>query len=161
MGDNWTEVEARGVVIDPLTGEPAVLLEDSRQTSIIVIPADPAAAGAIISELEGIRRDAAHTLLYRFFVRHGLRVLRLELSTDPAELSAEHIVANVHYEFAGEECIMDVRPVDGLIIAIQTHAPVFAAPQLVHSRAHRSSLRALDGRDVLILSRPATSSSRR
>ena len=157
MRADWTEVEARGVVIDPLTGEPAVLLEDPRQTSIIAIPADPAAAGAIISELEGIKRDAAHTLLYRFFIRHGIRVIRLELFSDPTELTNERVVANIHYEFAGEACIMDVRPIDGLIIAIQTHSPVFAAPQLIHSHSHRSSLRALDGRDVLILSKPAAS----
>ena len=151
MGENWTEVEPRGVVIDPMTGDPAILLEDTPQTSIIVIPADPAATGAIISELEGIQRDASHTLLYRFFVRHGIRVRCLELSSD----TGGRVVANIRYDFGGEECVMDLRPVDGLLLAIQTHTSVVAAPELIHCRQCRSSLRALDGRDVLILSRSA------
>jgi bifunctional DNase/RNase len=148
MATEWTRMEARGAVIDPMTGDPAVLLEDPRQTSIIVIPADPAAAGAIISELEGIQTDSAHTLLYRFFVRHSIKMLRLELSST----ADSSIVANIHYLFRGEDCVMDVRPVDGLLIAVQTHAPVFAAPELVHSSSCRSLLRVRDARDVLILS---------
>jgi len=35
MGDDWTEVTVRGVVIDPMTGDPTILLEDSEETAII------------------------------------------------------------------------------------------------------------------------------
>ncbi|TFH04882.1 MAG: hypothetical protein E4H09_02930 [Spirochaetales bacterium] len=149
MAEDWTEVEPRGVVIDPMTGDPAVLLEDPRHTSIIAVPADPSTATAIISELEGIQRDPSHTLLYRFFIRHGVRVTRLELSVS----RDREVVANIIYSFAGEVCVMDVRPVDGLIVAIQTNAPILAAGALIHSRISTASPRVLDGRDLLILSR--------
>jgi len=142
-------METRGVVIDPMTGDPAVLLEDSQQLAIIAVPADPSTATAIISELEGIQRDPSHTLLYRFFVRHGVKVERLELSVSPGG----EVVANMIYRFDGCSCAMDVRPVDGLILAIQTQAPVFATRELVDSGVRATSPRVLDGQDLLILSR--------
>ena len=85
MGDDWTEVAIRGVVIDPMSGDPAVLLEDDAETAIIAVSGDPSVTGAIISELEGVEHELSQTLLYRFFVRHGIAVSRVELSHDRAD----------------------------------------------------------------------------
>lgn len=149
MGDDWTEVAIRGVVIDPMTGDPTVLLEDDYESAIIAVPADPSVAGAIISELEGIEQDRSQTLLYRFFVRHGVAVNRIELSTN---LDGD-LAACLRYVYEGEEYCIEVRPVDGLLVSAQTRAPVFADPELVHAGVTAAAPRVLDGSDLLILSR--------
>jgi len=146
----WVEVAVRGVVIDPVTGDPAVLVEDSDETAIIAIPADPSGAASIISMLEGIHRDAPHELLYRFFVRHQVKAIRIELS----HTRGGDVAARLRYRHREHEYEMDVRPIDGLLIAEQAHIPVVAArPMIDAERCRKSSPRVRDGNDLLILSR--------
>ena len=149
MGDEWTEVTIRGVVIDPMTGEPTVLLEDNDESAIIAVAADPSITGAIISELEGIEQERAHSLLYRFFIRHTVRVSRVDLSCDPDG----NLGASLHYRFDGDDFAMDVRPIDGLLVAVQTHAPIRANDELIFRASTTAAPRVLDGSDLLILSR--------
>ena len=150
MKEMWVEVAVRGVVIDPLSGEPAVLVEDSDETAIIAIPADPGGASSIISELEGIHRDAPHELLYRFFVRHQVSARRIELS----HTRNGEIAARLCYTHSGHDYEIDIRPIDGLLIAAQAHIPVLASRPLIDCEAQRrTSPRVLDGKDLLILSR--------
>lgn len=154
MGDVWTEVTIRGVVIDPMTGDPTVLLEDNDETAIIAVCADPSVAGAIISELEGLEQERSQTLLYRFFVRHGVSVVRLELMHGrDGELGAY-----LRYVYDGEDYGIEVRPVDGLLVAAQTHAPVFADEDLIDRGTTSAAPRVMDGSDLLILSRHSTGS---
>ena len=150
MKEMWVEVAVRGVVIDPVTGEPAVLVEDSDETAFIAIPADPSGAASIISELEGIHCGAPHELLYRFFVRHEVKAMRVELS----HTRSDDIAARLCYQYARHEYEMDMRPIDGLLIAAQADIPVLAARQLIECQAQkRTAPRVLDGKDLLILSR--------
>jgi len=149
MGDNWTEVTVRGVVIDPMTGDPTVLLEDFAETAIIAVAGDPAVTGAIISELEGISQEKSQTLLYRFFVRHRVVVTRVDLSSDrDGELGAY-----LRYRYDGDCYGMEVRPIDGLLVAIQTEAPVYADSELIDAGTTSAAPRVLEGSDLLILSR--------
>ncbi len=150
METGWTEVTIRGALIDPVTGEPTILLENSDATSFISVPGDPSSTGALIQELEGIGQEPGQALLYRFFVRHGVVVERLDLSRS----RNGPLGALLTYRFGGGVFGMEVRPVDGLIIASQTQSPVYADDRLLASG--RSSLPGVaDGRDLLILSRRA------
>ena len=149
MGDNWSEVTIRGVVIDPMTGDPTVLLEDNAETAIIAVAGDPSVTGAIISELEGIARDESQTLLYRFFVRHGVLVTRIDLSRD----RSGELGAYLRYRYERDEFGMEVRPIDGLLVAVQTGAPVFAEEELIRTGTTCAAPRIFDGSDLLILSR--------
>jgi len=149
MDASWTEVGIRGVVIDPVSGEPTILLEDSEQSTIIAVPGDPAATGALISELEGVAHEPAQTMLYRFFVRHGVEVASLELSQDRTGT----LGAYLRYQFEEERFGMEVRPVDGLIIAIQTQAPMLVHHALIEAEHRLPVPRVIEGRDLLILSR--------
>lgn len=147
MATCWTEVSATGLVIDPVTGEPTVLLEDHAASVIIPVPADPSTAGSLISEVEGEHSENAATLLYRFFVRHGVSVSRIELSQN----RSGELAASFRYSYLGSEYGMEVRPVDGLLIAAQTQAPVVASPALIAAAGRSRSPRVRDGRDLLIL----------
>jgi bifunctional DNase/RNase len=149
MGDEWTEVTIRGVVIDPMTGDPTVLLEDEDELSIIPVSADPSVAGAIISELEGIQHEPAQTLLYRFLVRHGFTVSRVELSLN----RQGDLAAAIRYSYHGDEWTMDVRPAESLLIGVQTQAAIYAHGELMLEDASSAAPRVLDGSDLLILSR--------
>jgi bifunctional DNase/RNase len=149
MDVSWTEVGIRGVVIDPVSGEPTILLEDSQRSTIIAVPGDPAATGALISELEGVEHEPAQTMLYRFFVRHGVNVESLELSQDRTGT----LGAYLRYRFGEEQFGMEVRAVDGLIIAIQTQAPILVHHALIEAENRLPVPRVIEGRDLLILSR--------
>lgn len=149
MGDDWTEVTVRGVVIDPMTGDPTILLEDSAETAIIAVAADPSVTGAIISEIEGISGEASKSLLYRFFVRHGVTVVSVDLSRD----RSGELGAYVRYRYEGEDLGMEARPIDALLVATQTGAPVFADSDLIDAGTMSAAPRILEGSDLLILSR--------
>ena len=149
MDPSWTEVQITGVIIDPVSGEPTILLQDPEGSTVLTVPGDPAATGALISELEGLDHEPAQTMLYRFFVRHGVAVQRLELSQDRSGL----IGAYLRYAFDGEEFGMEVRPIDGLIIVSQSHTPAVAHQSLLEAHQAMPSPRVIEGRDLLILSR--------
>jgi bifunctional DNase/RNase len=149
MRNGFTEVTIRGVVIDPMTGDPAVLLEDDRQSAIISVAAEPAVTGAIISELEGIESEQSQTILHRFFKRHSITVLSVDLSRTPEGA----LCAGLDYVYEGAQHRMEVRPIDGLLVAVQTNAPIYADALLIHDRAVAAAPRVLDGGDLLILSR--------
>jgi hypothetical protein len=135
--------------MDPVSGEPTILLENSDGSTVLTVPGDPAATGALISELEGVDYEPAQTMLYRFFVRHGVSVRRIELSHDRSGA----IGAYLRYEFDGDEFGMEVRPIDGLIIAIQSNSPAVAHQSLLEAQRTMPSPRVIEGRDLLILSR--------
>jgi bifunctional DNase/RNase len=149
MEASWTEVGIQGVVIDPVSGEPTILLEDAARSAIIAVPGDPAATGALISELEGVDHEPAQAMLYRFFVRHGVTVKSLELSQDRAGVTSAYL----RYSFGSDSYGMEVRPVDGLIIAIQTQSPILVHRALIESENRLPIPRVIEGRDLLILSR--------
>ena len=149
MDPSWSEVQISGVIIDPVSGEPTILLEDSDGTTVLTVPGDPAATGALISELEGMDHEPAQTMLYRFFVRHGVTVDRLELSQD----RDGRIGAYLRYRFGNDKYGMEVRPIDGLIIVSQSQAPAVAHHSLLNAQKTAPSPRVIEGRDLLILSR--------
>ncbi|MFP4114277.1 MAG: bifunctional nuclease domain-containing protein [Spirochaetota bacterium] len=153
MGDEWTEVTIRGVVIDPMTGDPTVLLEDADESSIIAISADPSSAGTIISELEGVQQEPAHTILYRFLIRHEFSVSQVELSKD----REGELAAVMRYAHRCEEYTMEIRPVDSLVVAVQTGATILAHGDLIDDGATPAAPRVLEGSDLLILSRRPSS----
>jgi bifunctional DNase/RNase len=149
MGQYWTEVAVRGVVIDPLTGDPAILLQDEPASVIVTVPADPGGAESIICELEGIHRDKTHSLVYRLFIRHGMRVLRLEIGAD----TNYDLSAALCYLHEDNLYRLDVRPADGITLALLAGAPMFASADLISS-THRTvrSPRVQENSDLLILS---------
>lgn len=149
MGHYWTEVAVRGVVIDPLTGDPAILLQDQDASTTVTVPADPAGAQSIICELEGVHRDGPRSLLYRFFVRHGMRLTRVEIGrSSDLETSAA-----LCYRFDGKSYRMDVRPADGISLAVQSAVPMFASADLITQAVSGRHLpRVRENHDLLILS---------
>lgn len=150
MGDDWTEVSVRGVVIDPVTGEPTILVEDEQRVSILAIPADPASAGSIISVVEGIDPEAGDDLLIRFFRRHG--VIVSGISIDRAQNG--DFVAVLHYIIGNQAEQLAVNPAEGLLLSARSGAPVFVHYALINEVEAVTSPRVADASDLLILSRP-------
>lgn len=150
MGDDWTEVTVRGVVIDPVTGEPTILVEDDQRMSILAIPADPSSAGSIISAVEGIDGEAGDDLLIRFFRRHGITVSGITI--DRAETG--DLVAVLHYVIGNQAEQLAVRPAEGLVLSAHSGAPVFVHFALINEVEAPASPRVADSGDLLILSRP-------
>jgi bifunctional DNase/RNase len=135
--------------MDPLTGDPAILLADNTASAIITAPAEPGGAESIICELEGIHRDGTHSLLYRFFVRHGIRVNRLEIGQD----SRGRLSSALCYRHDERSYRMDMSPADGISLAIQAGAPMFASAELIHESTRTiASPRVMENRDLLLLS---------
>ena len=143
--------------MDPLTGDPAILLQDNQASAIVTVPADPGGAEAIICEMEGIHREAAHSLVYRVFVRHGMKIQRLEIGADPKK----DIRASLCYLHNELLYSIDVLPTDGISLAIQSAAPMFVSSDLIDD--HQPSVkspRVSESRDLLILSEDRRFSAR-
>ncbi len=144
------------MVIDPMTGDPAILLEDDAESATITVPADPGGAESVICEQEGIHHHTPHSLLYRFFVRHDIRVNRLEIGRTPAG----GLSSALCYRHDGHSFRMDVRPADGIALATQASAPMFVSTELIHDYSRTiSSPLVLESIDLLMLGADTQSGS--
>lgn len=149
MDDEWTEVIVRGVVIDPISGEPAVLIEDSDECVILAVPADPASAASIIAAVEGELQSTPEDLLLRFFHRHGVTVSAVAMR----RRRDGSIAATLCYSMGGNTEALPVRPADGLVISARTNAPVLIHGSMVEHPTPRSAMpRVSNSGDLLILS---------
>jgi bifunctional DNase/RNase len=105
---------------------PVVVLSDCDGQRILPVWVGPAEASAIITELEDIRapRPVAHDILAQYFQRHGFVMDSLEIYADAGE---QGYSARIRYHHRWRHYQMEVRPSDGLALAVRLKAPILAA----------------------------------
>ncbi len=117
------EMKIRGLMVDPSTNMPIVLLKDVQSEALLPIWVGLYEAQAIALEVEKSQtpRPLTHDLLKNLI--HGLnaRVQRIVVT----ELKDDTFYAVIWMEQNGEIVALDSRPSDALALALRTDCPIF------------------------------------
>jgi bifunctional DNase/RNase len=109
---------------------PVAVLNDSTGKRILPVWIGPSEASSIIVELEEIKspRPLAHDILASYFQRHGFIMDSLEIYGHSGESGYS---ARIKYHRRWRHFDMEVRPSDGLALAVRLKAPILAEGHLL------------------------------
>ena len=139
--DDAVEVRIRGLMMDPVTNMPMIVLKDVAGDAVLPIWVGIFEANAIALEIEKsvTPRPMTHDLLrnaLRAFDAHVTRVVVSELREDT-------FFAVIWLERFGEVMTMDARPSDALALAMRSDCPIFVSRAVMETARNQGK-----GRDV-------------
>ena len=118
------EMSIKGLMVDPITNMPIVILKDKMGERILRIWVGLFEANAIALQIENVStpRPMTHDLLRNIITDLDGRVDRIVVS----DLKDNTFFAIIHLTVRGERVAVDARPSDAIAIALRADAPVFA-----------------------------------
>jgi hypothetical protein len=113
----------KGLMMDPLTNLPIVLLRDPSSDRVLPIWVGPVEANAIALQVENVQapRPMTHDLLRNVLAELGASLTRVVIT----DLHDNTFYAYLELKRDGEVIFVDARPSDALALSIRTRAPVF------------------------------------
>src|ERR1700734_1738766 len=141
------EVRIRGLMMDPSTQQPIVVLNDLAGEVVLPIWVGLFEANAIALEIEkaSTPRPMTHDLLRSAI--HGLnaRVTRVVVGS----LREETFYATIWMDQGGEVVALDARPSDAIALALRSDCPIFVSKQVFdHAREASASAASLSPEDL-------------
>lgn len=123
------EMKVRGLTLEQEHQMPVVILQDVEKQKTLALTIGPSEASSIIIELEGIPlpRPLTHDIITRLFQRHKFKMLCLEIY---AFLENKYL-SRIHYSKGSKKYTMEVRPSDGIALALKLDAPIFSSAGLL------------------------------
>jgi bifunctional DNase/RNase len=117
------EMFVKGVMIDPVTNMPIIILRDEAGERTLPIWVGPVEANAIALQIENIAppRPMTHDLLGSMITALDARLVRVVISS----LRDGTFFAYLELVRAGETSYVDARPSDALALSLRAKAPVF------------------------------------
>ncbi len=117
------EMQIRGLMLDPVTNVPIVVLRDTENQRVLPIWVGPVEANAIALQIENVTppRPMAHDLFRQLVSALGATVTRVVIS----DLKGSTYFAYLELNRQGERVLLDARPSDALAIALRTAVPVY------------------------------------
>jgi bifunctional DNase/RNase len=123
------EMTIRGLMMDPVTNLPIVILRDEAGQHVLPILVGAVEANAVALQIENVAppRPLTHDLIRHILQDFGVRVVRVVI---------HDIADNTFFAFLdlaqGEtRSRIDVRPSDALAIALRTKAPIFVNSRIL------------------------------
>lgn len=137
------EVQIRGLMLDPVTNMPIVILKDLASDTVLPIWVGVFEANAIALELEktATPRPMTHDLLRNLAVGLGGTVTRVVVS----DLREDTFFATIWMAQNGETVTLDARPSDALALALRWDCPIFVARKVLRESKQAA---AASGADV-------------
>lgn len=125
------EVRIRGLMMDPATNMPIVVLKDVASETVIPIWVGIFEANAIAIEIEKVAapRPMTHDLA-RNIIRHLNAQLERVVIT---EIKNDTFHAVLWLRQADEQVMMDARPSDAIALALRADCPIFVAEHVMQS----------------------------
>jgi len=125
------EVRIRGLMMDPSTNMPIVVLKDVRSDTVMPIWVGIFEANAIAIEIEKVAaaRPMTHDLT-RNLMRHMNGQLDKVVIT---ELRDDTFFAVLWIRQNGEMMTLDARPSDAIALALRSDCPIFVSEQVMQS----------------------------
>lgn len=123
------EMFVGGLVLDPNTQAPVVILKDETGNIALPIWIGIAEATSIASAIKQVSmaRPLTHDLMYDIFGKIGVRVQRVVIT----ELKDSTYFAELVLAHGDQAFIIDSRPSDAIGIALRAAAPIFVAQQVL------------------------------
>ena len=123
------EMSIKGLMIDPVTNMPIVILRDRDNQRALPIWVGPVEANAIALQIENVGppRPMTHDLLRNLLEELGATLQRVVIS----DLQDSTFYAYLQLERGGEVLFVDARPSDALALSLRTRAPVFVEERVL------------------------------
>lgn len=117
------EMKIRGLMVDPVTNMPIVVLKDVNGTAILPIWVGVYEANAIALEIEKVAtpRPMTHDLIRNVLFGLETGVKKVVVS----DLKDDTFYAVIWLERGGEMISIDSRPSDALAVALRLDCPIF------------------------------------
>jgi len=141
------EVRLRGLMMDPSTRQPIVVLNDLTGEVVLPIWVGLFEANAIALEIEKATtlRPMTHDLMRNLV--HGLnaRVTRVVVGS----LREDTFHATIWMDQGGEVVALDARPSDAIALALRSDCPIFVSKQVFdHAREASATATSLNPEDL-------------
>lgn len=132
------EMKIRGLMMDPVTNMPIVVLKDVGGQAILPIWVGVYEANAIALEIEKVQtpRPMTHDLLKNVLLGLEVRVQKIIVS----ELKDDTFYALIYVERDGEMMTIDSRPSDALALALRMDCPIFVNEQVLKNSKVSSAI---------------------
>ena len=123
------EVKIRGLMMDPVTNMPVVVLKETQGSGILPIWVGIYEANAIALEIEKVQtpRPMTHDLLKNMLTGLNVHVQKVVVS----DLKDDTFYALIWMERDGQTLSMDSRPSDALALALRLDCPIFVEDQVL------------------------------
>ncbi len=126
------EVKIRGLMMDPNSGTPIIILKDVNSDIMLPIWVGAYEANAIALEIEKIapQRPMTHDLLRNLIVEMGARVERIVVT----ELRDNTFYAVIEMRGRTDDVIMlDARPSDAIALALRADCPIYVHEEVIRA----------------------------
>ena len=123
------EMAIKGLMMDPITNVPIVLLRDLDNQRVLPIWVGPVEANAIAMQVENVApaRPMTHDLLRSLLQELDVRLTRVII----ADLRDSTFFAYLELQRGSDTILVDARPSDALALAIRARAPVFVEQKVL------------------------------
>ena len=153
------EMAVKGLMVDPLTNLPIIILRDEANERVLPIWVGPVEANAIALQIENVTapRPMTHDLLRQVVEEMGGRLTRVIIH----DLRDSTFYAYLEITRDGERLLVDARPSDALALSLRAKVPIFVnaavfehvkavdmAPQQVDQERLQRWLESLDPDDL-------------
>jgi bifunctional DNase/RNase len=125
------EMKIRGLMVDPSTQQPIVILKDLEGNTVLPIWVGLFEASAIALEVEKATtpRPMTHDLLRNLIQGLNAQVQRVVVS----ELRNDTFFAVIWLEQGGQTITIDARPSDALALALRSDCPIFVSEEVLRT----------------------------
>lgn len=125
----FKEMKVSGLVMDPQTNTPILILKDAQNEISLPIWIGLLEATAIATELEKIQfpRPMTHDLMKNCFEHLNVTVERIEV----CDLRNNTYYALIYLKDKERVSPIDARPSDAIAIALRTNAPIFVHEEVL------------------------------
>jgi bifunctional DNase/RNase len=123
------EMTIKGLMVDPITNTPIVILKDKDGDRVLPIWVGVFEANAIALQIENVAtpRPMTHDLLRNIITDLDGRVDRIVVS----DLKDNTFFALIHLTVKGEGIAVDARPSDAIALALRTRAPILVEEAVI------------------------------
>ncbi len=123
------EFKIRGLMMDPITNSPIVILQDVEKNTLLPIWVGIFEANAIALQVERIDtpRPMTHDLIKNILLHMNADIEKIVVT----ELKDNTFYALIHLTLEGEEMTIDSRPSDAIALALRADAPIFVTDDVI------------------------------
>ena len=125
------EVKIRGLMMDPATNMPIVVLKDVASDSVMPIWVGIFEFNAIFNEIDKsvASRPMTHDLLRNLIQNLNAELDRIVIS----DLKDNTFFATLWLTQHGEQMMIDARPSDAIALALRYDCPIYVAESVMHA----------------------------
>ena len=141
------EMKIRGLMMDPVTNMPIVILKDTSGTAVLPIWVGVYEANAIALEIEKVStpRPMTHDLIKSLLLGLNTAMRKVVVS----ELKDDTFYAVIWLDRDGETISVDSRPSDALALALRLDCPIYVEETVLKSSSKAANASDKDNKEEL------------